>query len=326
MGCFFSILIPAYNMAGKMTKCIDSLKSQTFSDFEGIIVDDGSKDGTSEEIEAIAKADGSFTALHHGENKSLLAARYTAMRAAKGRYVLFLDSDDYIGTDTLQDLYDYLEKDPVDIVRFGYQTEPDGTAVLPVHTDDPLECSMSGKMAPAIWKNCYKRAVIEKVTERTEPFYCNMGEDVFLNGVLFSCADTLGVIDRVCYHYVTTEGMSSAAAGISVEKILKDMKSVTASGTNLIRFIEQYNPEKLSLTKRAVRTMCRFVLTQNTMYEPDYRNIVDRLCAFNTEEYRPIYEWGCRHFLPYIVERRINKGHETMEEKRAKYLEVMQLD
>ena len=323
MGCFFSILIPAYNMGGKMTKCIDSLKSQTFSDFEGIIVDDGSKDGTFEEIEAIAKADGRFTALHHDENKSLLAARYTAMSAAKGEYILFLDSDDYIGSNTLKELYEYLEKDPVDIVRFGYQTEPDQTVFLPPHTEDPLELYMSGKIPPSIWKNCYKNAVIQKAVERTQPFYCNMGEDVFLCGVLFSSADTFGTIDRVYYHYVTTDGMSSPEADYSAEKIRRDMKSVTASGTNLIRFMEQHNSGWLSQTKIRVRIMLRFVLVMCTLYEEDYKKVVDRLCIFNTDENRPVFEWGCRHYLPYLVETRIDKDREKM---RAKYFEVIAVD
>ena len=326
MDCFFSILIPAYNMSGKMNRCIDSIKNQTFGDFEGIIVDDGSKDGTYEEIEAIAKEDGRFKPLHHSENKSLLAARYTAMRAARGEYILFLDSDDYIESDTLQDLKAFLEKNPVDVVRFGYRTEPEGKDFLPIHTDDPIECYMSGRTTPAIWKNCYRKAVVDKLLERTEPFYCNMGEDVYLCGVLFSCADSFGNIDRVYHHYVTTEGMSNSISDISIEKIQRDMKSVTASGTNLIRFIEQYNPEKLSMTKTAVKNMYRYVLTQNTAKEPDFRNIVDRLSIFNTEELRPIYEWGCRYLLPFIIERHINKGHETMDDIRAKYIEMIEAD
>lgn len=326
MAPYFSVLVPACNMAGKMTDCINSLKGQTFEDFEVIMVDDGSKDDTYNELLSYSSEDKRFITLKHEQNSSLLAARYTAMKVAQGKVIVFLDSDDYIEKDALEVLNGYFENNDTDIVRFGYRTEPEGIDFLPPASDDPLRSIMEGKIPPAIWKNAYRISVIKKVLERTDSFYCNMGEDVYFAGVLFSCADSFGTINKVLHHYLIAEGMSNSYKDVSIAKIERDLKSVNASGDNLLRFIEKYAPERLTLAQNAVRTMKRFVLTQNVLKEPDYAKIVERLAVFDTEELRPIYEWGCRKFLPYLLESRLRKDELSMEERRANYNKVMQED
>ena len=324
MDPFFSILVPAFNMSGKMQACVDSLLAQSMPDFEVICVDDGSTDDTYQYLSALANADRRFSAWRHEKNRSLLAARYTAMEHARGAYVLFVDSDDWLSSDTLEELHAFLSKDPVDIVRFGHVWEPDGVVFMPPVSGDPLLDFMQGKISPQIWKNAYKLDVIKRLLSRTGPFYCNMGEDVFFSGCLFSCAGSIGRLEKVCYHYVFG-GMSTSRTG-SCEKIRRDMESVTASGEHLLAFIEKYNPSYLAPARNKVRTMKRYVLTQNTMFEPDYAKIVERLAVYDTEETRSIYEWGCRSFLPYIVTININRDTMTQDEKGQLYLKVIEED
>ena len=99
---FFSILVPVFNMESRMDDCIASIKAQTFTDYEVILVDDGSKDGSYEMLLGFAKEDSRYSAFRHEGNRSLLCARYTGMANARGRYILFLDSDDTIVPDTLE--------------------------------------------------------------------------------------------------------------------------------------------------------------------------------------------------------------------------------
>ncbi len=72
--------------------------------------------------------------------------------------------------------------------------------------------------------------------------------------------------------------------------------------------------------------MKRYVLTQNTMFEPDYAKIVERLAVYDTEENRSIYEWGCRSFLPYIVTINLSGDAMTRDEKGQLYLKVIEED
>ncbi len=161
MDPFFSILVPAFNMSGKMQACVDSLLAQSMPDFEVIIVDDGSTDDTYQYLLELANADRRFSAWRHDINRSLLAARYTAMEHARGAYVLFVDSDDWLSSDTLEELHAFLSEDPVDIVRFGHVWEPDGKVFMPPVSGDPLLDFMEGKISPQIWKNAYKLDVIK---------------------------------------------------------------------------------------------------------------------------------------------------------------------
>lgn len=294
---FFSVLVPVYNMQGKMDACINSLLGQSFSDFEVIMVDDGSSDGSLKMIREIAERDNRFIALSHGENKSLLAARYTGMAQAKGAYVFFLDSDDYLEKDTFECIFHYVKENPVDIVRFGYVTEPQKTKMLPPQTEDPLAYFLEGSMTPNVWKNCYSSEVIRKTTETSDAFRCNMGEDVFLSGVLYTNAESFGVIDKVFHHYIFGTGMSTTSQNMSEEKIKKDTESVYQSGEHLLNYIEKYNPAYLDAAIHAVRTMRRFVLMQAIIGDPDYKNVIRKIELFHKEEYQEIYEWGCNSLL-----------------------------
>lgn len=90
-----SIIIPCYNYAHTLSETLNSIKAQTLSRWEAIIVNDGSSDNTREVIESFTLSDARFIGLHQ-ENKGVSAARNAGIQAAKGTYVMFLDADDLI--------------------------------------------------------------------------------------------------------------------------------------------------------------------------------------------------------------------------------------
>ena len=167
MNPFFSVLVPVYNQVGKMDRCVACLKAQGFRDFEVIFTNDGSTDDSAAMLAGFAKEDGRFRVISHERNASLLAARYTGMRAARGQYILFLDSDDWLEDNALEVLRDELAASPeTEILRFGYIHEPDGTVKPPYPTEDPRQALLNGEFPPAIWKNCYRKDVIDRLLER----------------------------------------------------------------------------------------------------------------------------------------------------------------
>lgn len=143
-----SIIVPVYNVAPYLCKCVDSLITQDISDYEIILVDDGSTDGSGEIADRIcdevkdyslkgkgkeySEADTNAYNLSsityklnikviHQSNAGLSAARNTGIAAAQGDYILFVDSDDYLQPNTLGTLLEQVERDNLDVLRFRYQ-------------------------------------------------------------------------------------------------------------------------------------------------------------------------------------------------------------
>lgn len=119
----FSVIIPVYNVQPYLDTCVKSILSQSCADFEMLLIDDGSTDGSGEACDAWAKADGRIRVFHQ-PNQGLAAARNTGIRATKGEYLLFLDSDDYWhaqnGFVLLNGILEQQEQ-PLDVILFGYR-------------------------------------------------------------------------------------------------------------------------------------------------------------------------------------------------------------
>ena len=98
-----SIVIPAYNPGKDIIKCLDSLKAQTFTDFEAIIIDDGSTDGSEKICDQYASEDHRFRVIHK-QNAGVSAARNQAMDLAQGQWVTFIDSDDWADPEYLENM------------------------------------------------------------------------------------------------------------------------------------------------------------------------------------------------------------------------------
>lgn len=110
---FFSIVIPTYNRKDRVVKAVDSVLNQTFTNFELIVVDDGSNDNTQE---AIADIKDTRVKYIYQENMGAPVARNTGIDAAKGDYISFLDSDDVFLPHKLQKVYDEIQKFPSEAI------------------------------------------------------------------------------------------------------------------------------------------------------------------------------------------------------------------
>lgn len=103
---FFSVIVPVYNVEKYLKECVDSILSQTFKDFELILVNDGSKDSSPAICDEYAEKDSRVKVIHK-ENGGLSDARNVGTKSAEGKYVIYIDSDDYVReNDFLQSIYD----------------------------------------------------------------------------------------------------------------------------------------------------------------------------------------------------------------------------
>ena len=110
-----SIIVPAYNAEKSLQRCLDSIAGQSFRDFEVIIIDDGSGDFTGQIADEYAGRDERFVVLHK-QNGGVAAARQDGIEHARGEFTLFVDADDYITPDALQELIQSARENDADLV------------------------------------------------------------------------------------------------------------------------------------------------------------------------------------------------------------------
>lgn len=115
-----SVVLPVYNVANYLRKCLDSLVNQTFEDFEVICVNDGSTDLSLGILEGYALSDSRFKIISQ-ENQGLSGARNTGIQHVQGEYVVFVDSDDWLEENALEELYNHVKGFDSDITMFKFK-------------------------------------------------------------------------------------------------------------------------------------------------------------------------------------------------------------
>lgn len=114
-----SIIVPVYKVEKYLNRCLDSILAQTFTDWECILIDDGSPDNSGKICDEYAKKDERFVVIHQ-ENAGVSAARNAGLDIAKGEYITFVDSDDWVESNFLQEQYSDIVSDDYDVCICGF--------------------------------------------------------------------------------------------------------------------------------------------------------------------------------------------------------------
>lgn len=218
---FFSIIIPAYNIEKYLRKCLDSIRNQTFKDYEAIIVDDGSTDNTSIICDEYSAKDKRFKVIHK-KNGGLVSARKAGAKHVKGEYVVAVDGDDEIENNFLFELYKKIGNKNPDMVAFGYRTVNEEGSVLTERHNDADNGFYTGRSldilkskflydesrkgindgnlifstwSKAIKSSIYKESIIE-VDDRIVK-----GEDLIALLYLMQRVKSVMIVDCFGYHY-----------------------------------------------------------------------------------------------------------------------------
>lgn len=135
--CDISIVIPAYNVEKYVRECLDSILKQSFQDYEIIIINDGSTDHTLEILKEYEQKYGDKITVVTQDNAGQSNARNNAMQYIKGKYMTYIDADDYIWEDYLETLIKCARKEDADLVICSYEKfKNDGTIILSRNTKD----------------------------------------------------------------------------------------------------------------------------------------------------------------------------------------------
>ena len=207
----FSVVIPAYNVADYLEKCVASVRAQTCADWEVLLVDDGSTDGVTGKLcDVLGQGDDRFRVIHQ-ENGGMGTARNTGMEAARGEYLVFLDSDDYLAPHMLETLRQRIEATHCDVYTFGFFVDKDGDT-SERHLDDlpvgiPFTLAEYPRLllaSPNAWNRIYRRS-----------FFLDSGvrypgrvwfEDIRTTMKLFALAQSIEAVPEALYYYVVRQG------------------------------------------------------------------------------------------------------------------------
>ncbi len=129
-----SVVIPVYNVRDYVSYCIDCVVSQTLTDIEIILVDDGSTDGSGDICDKYASADNRIIVIHK-QNEGLSSARNDGIEASRSPFVMFIDSDDWVEPNFCELPYNMAEKEKADVVLFTFNRIFDNTNAIRADVD-----------------------------------------------------------------------------------------------------------------------------------------------------------------------------------------------
>lgn len=221
--CKISIIIPVYNIAQYLPRCLDSIINQTYKNLEIIIVDDGSVDNSKEIITEYEKKDSRIVSIFK-ENSGVSDTRNMGIEVSTGDYIGFVDGDDYIEPDMFELLINNALKYNADISHCGYKmvfpSRVDyyyntGKVIIQDKNKGILDLLQGTLIEPGIWNKLYKRSVVGKVRM---PSGIRINEDFLFNIMVFANAEKSVFEDKPMYHYILRKN-SAATSAISEHKL-----------------------------------------------------------------------------------------------------------
>ncbi|MCI6647431.1 MAG: glycosyltransferase [Oscillospiraceae bacterium] len=224
-----SIIVPVYNAETTLRHCVDSILSQEFTDFELLLVDDGSQDSSGSICEEYAGRDARVRVIHQ-ENSGVSAARNNALDRARGEYLQFLDSDDWITPDATRLLVRTAREHQCDLVIadfyrvIGARVSPKGDIEDDgVLTREEYAAHMMENPADfyygVLWNKLYRRDIVEEHHLRMDPevSWC---EDFLFNLEYILHAERFCALQVPIYYYVKTKG-SLANQSMTISRTVK---------------------------------------------------------------------------------------------------------
>ena len=217
MADLISVVVPAYNNAPWLPRCLDSLLAQSYDDLEIIVVNDGSSDETAAVLDGYATKSDRIKAIHK-ENGGVTSARLWGVAEASGDWIGFIDGDDEIEPHMYAWLLENARKHDADISHCGHQILfPDGRVSYVHNTgnfriQDRLtgvrDILDGGEVDSSLCTKLYRAQLFENLSEKMDLSIKN-NEDYLMNYHLFSMANRAVYEDRCPYHYILRHGSAS---------------------------------------------------------------------------------------------------------------------
>ena len=306
-----SIIVPVYKVEQYLRRCLDSIAAQTFTDWECILIDDGSPDASGKICDEYAECDGRFRVIHQ-ENKGVSAARNAGLDAAQGEWIGFVDSDDWVEKEYLSDLYTgFLGSPSADISICNIIDEFDKQSLLVAEEYSTnanenirellLQDTRGGPWAFIVKKSTVKR---NNLLFNDELFFW---EDFLFKLCLYASSKKLVQVHKFLYHY-NRINFDSATSKISSEKCLSMLNAVQESMAFLV-LKKLYEENSEAMIYRLLWTKLFYVKSlpaskrcyDRIFYESEKKIILSRnnryIARFNAQNILLLWLIAKKHYL-----------------------------
>ncbi len=251
-----SVIVAAYQAEKYLERCLQSIAAQTLTDFEAIVVDDGSTDGTAAVARAFAEADPRFRLVVKERNEGQSAARQDALDRASGEYTIHVDSDDWVEPNMLEDLCALADEKSADMVIFDW--------IRTTETGDVYECQRPRSLEPRVILSQMLRpdlhaSLCNKLIRRE--LYARFGvrflpgmlmEDQYICLMMLAQPIRVEYINKAYYHYDTTQNLQSTVhKGIRPAARLRPLE-LLAQSTDISDIRESYDRAILYIAYEAL--------------------------------------------------------------------------
>lgn len=243
-----SIIVPVYNAEEYLEECICSITNQSYDNTEIILVDDGSTDKSSEICDKLALSDARITVIHK-ENGGLSSSRNTGLEVAHGKYIMFVDSDDYIDQDMVHSLYDCISKNNLSIVwsplirsengNNRQLNKPISRTLRILSGEDSLKLMLKSKIDVSSCGKIFTRSSINTIRFPLNRY----NEDIiFMYNILSSQNINIGFVPTSFYYYRwTPNSLTTKFTSKKFDLILNtDEMLANTSNTEIRYLIEHY--------------------------------------------------------------------------------------
>lgn len=247
-----SIITPVYNSENTLDRCINSIREQTFKEWEMILINDGSVDGSADICDKYALIDMRIHVLNQ-KNKGVSGARNAGIRAAQGEYLMFIDSDDIADATFLEEYVNAIQIMNVDVVVGGYRTiKENGSSSLYCPEKNQIFCSniweeISKDPQPFgyLWNKIFKGDIIRKWDLLLrEDMYSQEDLDFCLS--YFDKCSRFGMIQNIDYQYYYMEGKRIPPVWNFIENQLK-LYNITQKKKLLSQVTQRTITERIAL-------------------------------------------------------------------------------
>lgn len=306
----FSIIVTAYNQENCIRRAVSSVLNQTFQDFELILVDDCSTDKTAEVLAEYQKKNKQVKVIRHKNNTSSHAARKTGVENAEGKYIIFLDGDDYLFIDALEKLNEeVVQKKDFDVCEFSYVTRPDNKVFLPQEWNQELpriKYYYSNSAAVTVWNKLYEKEMLKKAFSAMENAYIRTADDTYESTCISYFTQKYIQTDVKVINYLFTNGISLKLN--NYESNLIHAKSISTAIECLRAFFQKNAAEDFSelcnITERRCFNWLLTTIKDNTVEEDVVRSLALLPQYFSFEFVEP---YVTKLYMPYFKKKQTKK-------------------